>query len=100
MPSPRDRLQHRQMRRLRLMKPGEQTVHDPHAAILGAARLLRAAGGLTDKREALYHYNPSRAYIDAVERYARRIHRSERAFLQYYARPLVVRTATGYRLLR
>lgn len=79
---------------------GRGDVHDPHAAILGAARLLRAAGGLTDEREALYHYNPSRAYIDAVERYARRIHRSERAFLQYYARPLVVRTATGYRLLR
>ena len=79
---------------------GRGDVHDPHAAILGAARLLRAAGALRDERSALYHYNPSAAYIDAVERYARRIRRSERAFLQYYARPLVVRTPTGYRLLR
>jgi hypothetical protein len=79
---------------------GRGDVHDPHAAILAAARLLRAAGALTDERKALFHYNPSQAYIDAVERYARRIRRSERAFLQYYARPLVVRTATGYRLLR
>jgi len=79
---------------------GRGDIRDPHAAILAAARLLRAAGALRDERAALYHYNPSRAYIDAVERYARRIRRSERAFLQYYARPLVVRTATGYRLLR
>lgn len=79
---------------------GRGDVHDPHAAILAAARLLRAAGAPADERKALYHYNPSQAYIDAVERYARRIRRSERAFLQYYARPLVIRTAAGYRLLR
>jgi hypothetical protein len=79
---------------------GRGNVHDPHAAILAAARLLRAAGVLSDERAALYHYNPSPAYIDAVERFARRIRRSERAFLQYYARPLVVRTPAGYRLLR
>jgi len=79
---------------------GRGDVHEPHAAILAAARLLRAAGAPGDERTALYHYNPSPAYVDAVERYARRIRRSERAFLQYYARPLVIRTATGYRLLR
>jgi len=79
---------------------GRGDVHDPHAAILAAARLLRAAGAPQDEAAALYHYNPSAAYIDAVERYARRIRRSERAFLQYYSRPLVVRTPTGYRLLR
>jgi membrane-bound lytic murein transglycosylase B len=79
---------------------GRGNIHDPHAAILAAARLLRAAGVLQDERAALYHYNPSASYGDAVERYARRIRRSERAFLQYYARPLVVRTPAGYRLLR
>ena len=79
---------------------GRGDVHDPHAAILGAARFLRAAGAPGDERAALYRYNPSAAYVDAVERYARRIRRSERAFLQYYARPVVVRTPTGYRLLR
>jgi transglycosylase-like protein with SLT domain len=79
---------------------GRGDVHSPHAAILAAARFLRAAGAPADERGALFHYNPSHAYVDAVERYARRIHRSERAFLQYYARPLVVRTRTGYRLLR
>jgi membrane-bound lytic murein transglycosylase B len=74
-------------------------VHDPQAAILGAARFLRAAGAPADERGALYRYNPSRAYVDAVERYAGRIRRSARAFAQYYARPLVVRTPGGYRRL-
>jgi membrane-bound lytic murein transglycosylase B len=79
---------------------GRGDVHDPHAAILAAARFLRAAGAPGNERIALYRYNPSAAYVDAVERYAGRIRRSERAFLQYYARPVVVRTPAGYRRLR
>jgi soluble lytic murein transglycosylase-like protein len=79
---------------------GRGDVHDPHAAILAAARFLRAAGAPRDEKAALYRYNPSPAYVDAVERYAGRIRRSERAFLQYYARPVVVRTPNGYRRLR
>jgi membrane-bound lytic murein transglycosylase B len=79
---------------------GRGDVHDPRAAILGAARFLRAAGAPGNERGALYRYNPSAAYVDAVERYAGRIRRSKRAFLQYYARPVVVRTPGGYRRLR
>jgi len=79
---------------------GRGDVHDPQAAILGAARFLRAAGAPADERGALFRYNPSPAYVDAVERYAGRIRRSARAFAQYYARPVVVRTPTGYRRLR
>ncbi len=79
---------------------GRGDVHDPHAAILGAARFLRAAGARADERAALYRYNPSSAYVDAVERYAGRIRRSARAFAQFYARPPVVRTPTGYQRLR
>ena len=78
---------------------GRGDVRDPHAAILAAARYLRAAGGVHDERGALYHYNPSRRYVDAIERYAGRIRRSERAVLVFYARRIVVRTATGYRRL-
>jgi soluble lytic murein transglycosylase-like protein len=79
---------------------GRGDVHDPHQAILAAARFLRAAGAAGDERAALHRYNPSWAYVDAVERYAGRIRRSARAFAQYYARPLVVRTPQGYRRLR
>jgi soluble lytic murein transglycosylase-like protein len=78
---------------------GRGSIHDPHAAILAAARFLRAAGGASNERAALYRYNPSAAYVDAVERYAGRIRRDSRAFLVFYARPLVVRTPAGYRRL-
>jgi soluble lytic murein transglycosylase-like protein len=79
---------------------GRGDVNDPHQAILAAARFLRAAGAPAHERRALYRYNPSWAYVDAVGRYAGRIRRSARAFAQFYARPLVVRTPAGYRRLR
>jgi hypothetical protein len=78
---------------------GRGDVHDPHAAILGAARFLRAAGAASDERAALHRYNPSAAYVDAVERYAGRIRRDPTAFLVFYARRIVVRSADGWRPL-
>ena len=78
---------------------GRGSIDDPRAAILAAGRFLAAAGGARDERAALYRYNPSAAYVDAVERYASRIRREPRAFLVFYARPLVVRTPAGYRRL-
>jgi membrane-bound lytic murein transglycosylase B len=74
-------------------------VRDPRDAILGAASYLRANGGATDEARALYHYNPSRLYVDAVRRYARRITRDPTAFYAYYAWQVFVRTATGERRL-
>ncbi len=59
-------------------------VHDPHDAILGAANYLRANGAATDERTALFHYNPSRLYVDAVEHYAHRIAHVRYAFAEYY----------------
>jgi membrane-bound lytic murein transglycosylase B len=78
---------------------GRGDIHDPHQAILAAGRFLRAAGGDRDERGALYRYNPSWAYVDAVRRYAGRIRRNPRAFRIFYARRLVVRTLSGYRRL-
>jgi len=78
---------------------GRGDVHDPHAAILAAGRFLRAAGAARDLRGALYRYNPSPAYVDAIVRYARRIRRDRTAYLVYYARRLIVRTPGGYRRL-
>jgi membrane-bound lytic murein transglycosylase B len=72
-------------------------VHDPHDAILGAANYLRAAGAPRDYRRALYAYNPSTLYVDAVLRYARRIERDRRAYLDYYSRQVFVRTPDGVR---
>jgi soluble lytic murein transglycosylase-like protein len=78
---------------------GRGDIHDPHAAILAAARFLRAAGAPRDLRGALYRYNASPAYVDAILRLAGRIARQQRVFLVFYARRLIVRTPSGYRQL-
>ena len=45
-------------------------VHDPHDAILAAARLLRANGFARDKGAALWRYNNSWAYVRGVTHHA------------------------------
>jgi soluble lytic murein transglycosylase-like protein len=72
-------------------------IQDPHDAILGAANYLAANHGATRERDALYHYNPSRLYVDAVERYARRIALDPHAFYRYYSWQVYFRTSAGYR---
>jgi membrane-bound lytic murein transglycosylase B len=69
-------------------------VHDPRDAILGAANYLHANGAPRDNARALYHYNPSLLYVDAVRRYARHM-RSFTGFRFYYARSLFVRAKGG-----
>lgn len=74
-------------------------VHHPHDAILGAANYLAANHGAVRERErdALFHYNPSRLYVDAVIRYANRIARDPHAFFRYYSWQVYFRTSAGYR---
>jgi membrane-bound lytic murein transglycosylase B len=60
-------------------------INDPHDAILGAANYLHANGAPRHARRALFHYNPSRHYVSAISRYARRIRADWRAFYAYYA---------------
>ena len=74
-------------------------VHDPHDAILGAANYLRAYGAPRDYRKALYGYNRSPLYVDAVLRYANQMKRDVRAFYGYYAWQVWVRTRGGPRRL-
>jgi soluble lytic murein transglycosylase-like protein len=78
---------------------GRGDVHDPHAAILAAARFLHAGGAPADERAALYRYNPSPLYVRAVERYARIIRRDRRGFEELYAWQVFVRTPGGLRRL-
>ncbi|NUR76977.1 MAG: lytic transglycosylase domain-containing protein [Thermoleophilia bacterium] len=72
-------------------------VHDPHDAILGAANYLAANHAASDERAALFHYNHSPLYVDAVARYTRRITHDRRGFLRYYSWQVYVRTRAGYR---
>jgi soluble lytic murein transglycosylase-like protein len=70
-------------------------VHDPRDAILGAANYLHANGAPRNYARALYNYNPSPAYVDAVLRYARMIQIDTRAFYVLYSRQVFVRTPHG-----
>jgi membrane-bound lytic murein transglycosylase B len=70
---------------------GRGNVHDPRAAILAAARFLRAAGAPGSERTALLRYNPSSLYVDAVERYAGRIRRNPASLVVFYVRSPLVR---------
>jgi membrane-bound lytic murein transglycosylase B len=70
-------------------------VHDPHDAILGAANYLHANGAPRNNRRALYRYNPSWLYVDAVLRYAALIRADPRAYYVFYSRQVFVRTTRG-----
>jgi TPR repeat protein len=70
-------------------------VHDPHDAILGAANYLHANGAPRNYHRALFHYNPSSLYVDAVLRYARWVREDPRAFDVLYSRQVFVRTPQG-----
>lgn len=72
-------------------------IHDPHDAVLGAANYLRANGAAHDERDALYHYNHSGLYVDAVLHYAHRIAHVPTAFAEYYSWAVYVRTPAGER---
>ena len=70
-------------------------VHDPADAILGAANYLHANGAPHKYPRALFRYNPSQFYVDAVLRYARLIRSDPRAFYVLYSRQVFVRTRHG-----
>ena len=76
-------------------------VRDPRDAIMGAANYLRASGAPRDWGRALYAYNNSRLYVDAILRYARQIRRSPggRRYFGYWSWQVFVRTPDGDRRL-
>lgn len=63
---------------------GRGNVHNPRAAIFGAARYLVASGARHDMAGALYHYNPSPDYVNAVTDYAERMRADPRTYYGYY----------------
>src|SRR5262249_28992555 len=75
---------------------GHGDIHSPRAAILAAARFLRAHGAARAVGPALYAYNPSWAYVDAVLRYAARIRASPATLTSYYRRQVIYRLADGW----
>lgn len=74
---------------------GRGNIDSQHDSILAAARFLAANGGRRDIGGALFHYNPSRSYVTAVESYAHEMLRDRRAFYGYYDWQVLYRTTRG-----
>ena len=74
-------------------------VHDPHDAILGAANYLHASGAPGNLRRALYAYNRSTLYVDAVLAYARVMARRPARVLRLPRLAGLCPHAVGYRRL-
>jgi soluble lytic murein transglycosylase-like protein len=70
-------------------------IQDAHDAILGAANYLHRSGAPGNNRVALYHYNPSSSYVDAVLLFAAQIERDVRNYYAYYNWQVFLRTNTG-----
>lgn len=74
---------------------GGGDVMDPRDAIPAAASYLVASGAPDDMRSALYAYNRSYAYVDAIQAYARHIKRDPRNLYAYYFWQVFVITTKG-----
>ncbi len=78
---------------------GHGSIHRPKDAILAAAHLLADHGAAGNIAAAVYAYNPSWRYVDAVLRYARRLRHDPQALAGYYHRRVICRLASGWVLL-
>ena len=74
---------------------GEGDINDDHDAIRAAARYLKAAGGPGNMDKAIFAYNPSDAYVTAIEKYAGVMMADQRAFDGYHAWQVYVSTVDG-----
>ena len=74
---------------------GRGDINDPADAIEAAARYLAASGAPQDMRGALWSYNHSDLYVDAVSAYAEVMKADPRAFRGYYHWQVYFRTPQG-----
>jgi membrane-bound lytic murein transglycosylase B len=78
---------------------GEGDVDDPRDAVLAAARYLKASGAPGDMPRALFAYNRSQAYVQAVEVHAAQMRADPRTYRGYYHWQVYYRTTQGDRIL-
>jgi membrane-bound lytic murein transglycosylase B len=63
---------------------GEGDINNTRDAIRAAARYLRANGAPADLDYALYRYNPSQRYVNAVKGYAEQMRAVPETYRGYY----------------
>jgi membrane-bound lytic murein transglycosylase B len=78
---------------------GSGDIDDPHDAIFAAARLLRAHGAPGDMAGALWHYNPSQAYVQGVTEYARTMQQAPWTYRAYWHWRVLYRHVSGFYVL-
>ena len=74
---------------------GRGSIDSQRDSISAAARFLAANGGRRRIGRALFHYNPSPAYVAAVESYSGEMRRDPRAFYGYRGWQVLYRTTRG-----
>ncbi|WP_111168167.1 lytic transglycosylase domain-containing protein [Spongiactinospora gelatinilytica] len=74
-------------------------VHDTGDSILAAANYLHASGAPRDYRRALFAYNHSQRYVNAVLLHAGQMKRDVRSFYRYHSWQVYVVTTDGDRRL-
>ena len=72
-------------------------IDDPRDAIMGAANYLHASGAPQSNRRALFAYNPSHAYVNAVLGYTRRMRHDRHAYFAFHSWQVFVHTPSGIR---
>lgn len=78
---------------------GQGDINDPHDAILGAGRYLRASGAPAKMDRAIWAYNHDNAYVDAVKKYAEVMRADPSAYRGYYGWQVYFQTQNGTILL-
>jgi hypothetical protein len=74
-------------------------INNPRDAILAAARLLRANGAPEHMAAALYRYNASEHYVQAITQYARTLQRAPYLYRGYYHWRVLYRDVHGLYVL-
>jgi soluble lytic murein transglycosylase-like protein len=74
---------------------GQGDVNDPHDAILGAARYLKASGAPGDMQRALFAYNHSQFYVNALMQYATVMKNDPLAYRGYHGWQVYYPTKDG-----
>ena len=74
---------------------GRGDINDPHDSIIAAARYLSASGAPERMRDALFAYNRSTDYVNAILTYAREMQRDPRSYYGYYHWEVFVHTTKG-----
>jgi membrane-bound lytic murein transglycosylase B len=78
---------------------GGGDINNNRDAIFGAARLLKANGAPTRMDNALFQYNHSDHYVQAIKLYAEQMGADEKAFRGYYGWQVYYRMVGGDRVL-